>query len=297
MTMTTQFGGPIGPFLDRVQQRGVQVMVSGSCAYTYAGPPADPAAIDQHVRARVVDAVKTVIAPRMASGQLTFRNLGEGTLGDLDNDIIAATGLQPLGIQLGDLAMRFAIDGGPPQREVRAKIRVGGFTIDASSKHGVDVGKLGQQAIAKAKNALVWYLLTTVLVLAIVGGVVWYLKHTVKKALTEPSASAKAAMTWDGKSPLACGGGDEIRIEGVTATLPGTAITANGGCKLTLVNVSITAPDGLEAVGNATITMKGGTIAATGRAVHALGNAKVVLEGTHVTGKLEKLGGATITGP
>jgi hypothetical protein len=45
------------------------------------------------------------------------------------------------------------------------------------------------------------------------------------------------------------------------------------------------------------VTVTGGSITATDLAVQALGNAKVTLAGTKVTGKTQKLGGAAITGP
>lgn len=294
---TTQFGGPIGPFLDNVQQRGVPVSVSGTCDYTMNGPMGDPAQLASHVQNALVQAMRNVIGQKMATGQLTFRNLGEGTLGDTDGEIIAASGLAQSGIQIGNLSMRFAIDNGPPQAEIRARIHVGGFNINASSKGGIDTAHLGNQLVAKAKSALLWYVITGVLVLGIVLGVVIYLKHTVKKALDQPSPTATAAAKWDGKSPLSCGGNDVVTIDGVTAKLDGTAVTAGGNCKLTLNKVDITAPTGIEAGGNAIVTVTGGSITATDAAVHAGGGAKVNLTGTKVTGKIQKVGGAAITGP
>lgn len=294
---STQFGGPIGPFLDNVQQRGVPVSVSGTCDYVTNGPVPDPTGFDNYVKIQVLNAIKNVIGTKMANGQLTFRNLGEGTLGGADAEIVQAAGLQQHGIQIGNLAMRFAIDNGPPQQEVRARIHVGGVNINVSSTGGVDTKALGNQLVAKAKSAILWYVITGVVVLAIVGGVVWYLKHTVKKALDQPSATATAAAKWDGKSPLSCGGNDEVTIEGVTAKLEGVAVNAAGSCKLTLKNVDITAPSGIHAGGNAIVTVTGGSITATDLAVQALGNAQVHLTGTNVTGKTKALGGAKITGP
>lgn len=294
---TTQFGGPIGPFFDNVQQRGVPVQVFGTCEYTLAGPVPDPAAVDNDIRGRLLWAVNAVIGPKMANGQLSFRNLGEGTLGETDSEILAATGLAGMGVQIGNLSLRFAIDGGPPQKEIRARIRVGGISIQASSKGGVDTAHLGNQLVAKAKSAVMWYALTGILVLAIVGGVVFYLKRTVAKAVNEPGAAAKAALTWDGKTPLKCAGSDEIRIEGVAAKLDDTAVSASGACKITLVNVDLTAPTGIEATGSAVVTMQGGSITSSTLAVKALGGAAVHLTKTKVTGKTQKLGAAVITGP
>jgi hypothetical protein len=294
---STQFGGQVGPFLDNVQQRQVPVSVSGTCDYMASGPVADPAALDNEVRMRLLNAIKTVIGTKMASGELRFRNLGEGNLGGADVEIVQMTGLAQQGIQIGNLAMRFAIDGGPPQHEVRARVSVGGFNINASSKGGIDTKGLANQAIAKAKNTVVWYLIAGVLVLAIVGGVGFYLKRTVKKALNQPSASAAAAKSWDGKKTLTCAGNDEVKVEGISAKLDAFAVVASGNCKLTLVNVDLTAATGIEAEGNAVVTVQGGSITATAAAVRAVGNAQVHFTGTKVSGKTEKLGAAVITGP
>lgn len=305
---TTQFGGPIGPFLDRVQQRQVPVSVSGSCDYMTSFAVTDPTGLDNHIRNALLGATHHVIGAKMASGQLTFRNLGEGTLGGTEMEIIHAAGLQQQGIQVGNLAMRFGIDGHAPQQpqqpppqqpqhEVRAKIRVEGVNINVSSTGGLDTKGLGNQLVNKAKSAILWYVGFALIAALIVGGTIWYLKRTVKKAVEQPSASATAAAKWDGKSPLTCSGSDEVTISGVTAKLDGTAVTASGGCKLTLENVDITAAKGIEAGGNAVVTVTGGSITATDLAAQALGNAQITFKGTKVSGKTKKLGGATITGP
>ena len=294
---STQFGGPIGPFMDTVQQRGVPVSVSGTCDYMMNGPVTDPAGLDNHVRNTLLQTIRNVIGQKMAMGQLTFRNLGEGTLGATDQEIVQMSGLQQQGIQIGNLAMRFAIDNGPPQKEVRAHIRVDGINVNVSSTGGLDTKALGNSLVDKAKSAIMWYVLFGVLVLAIVGGTIWYLKRTVKKALDEPSATAKAAAVWDGKSALSCGGNDVIKVEGVTAKLDDVAVTVGGNCKLTLIKVDLTAKTGIAAGGNAIVTVEGGSITATELAVQAMGSAQVTLKGTKVTGKTEHLGGAKITGP
>src|SRR4051812_27733372 len=130
---STQFGGQIGPFQDRVQQRMVPVSVSGTVEFMTNGPVSDPMGLENHVRNQLLGAINHVVSGKMASGQLTFRNLGEGTLGGTDVEIVHASGLQQQGIQLANLAMRFAIDSGPPQQEVRARVHVGGVNINVSS--------------------------------------------------------------------------------------------------------------------------------------------------------------------
>ena len=292
-----QFAGPIGPFFDNVQRRGVPCSVSGTLDYQPT-QPGDPAQIEAWARNQLLAAVNQVIGHKMATGVLQFRNLGEGQLLGAEQEIIQQSGLTQAGVQIGALQLAFGIDNHPPvKREVRANIHVGGLNIKASSTGGVDTAHLGNQLIAKAKSAILWYVLFGVLTLAIVGGTIWYIKHSVKKALDQPSATAAAAKSWDGKTPLTCTGNDVIKIEGVTAKLDGTAVTANGNCQLTLVNCDLTGSDGISAGGNAVVTVTGGSLAATGFAVKSLGSAAVKLSGTKVTGKTQKLGAATITGP
>ncbi len=87
-------------------------------------------------------------------------------------------------------------------------------------------------------------------------------------------------------------------MEGITAKIAtGEAIQAAGNCHLELVNVQITAPTGIAALGGASVTMKGGSIDSTVTAVSAIGAAQVQLQGTKVKGELAALGGAKITGP
>ena len=177
-------------------------------------------------------------------------------------------------------------------------MHVGGFNINASSKGGVDVGGVANQAIAKAKSAIVWWAIGGLLTLAIVGGVTWYIKHTISKAVTQSMATVSGAdIVWDGKSPLTCTGSQTLTFKGVTAKLTGEAVNATGGCTLTLVDCNITGETALAATGGAVVTITGGSLTGTATAVQAMGSAKVTLSGTKVSGKLQKLGSATITGP
>jgi hypothetical protein len=61
--------------------------------------------------------------------------------------------------------------------------------------------------------------------------------------------------------------------------------------------VNLTAPKGIEAGGNAIVTVTGGSVTSTDLAAQALGNAQVTFKGTKVTGKTKALGGAKVTGP
>lgn len=106
-----------------------------------------------------------------------------------------------------------------------------------------------------------------------------------------------AAAKWDGKSPFTCSGNDNLRLNGVSAKLSTTAITASGNCHLTLVNVDVTAPTGIEAGVNAVVTVQGGSITGTTFAIHATANAKVDVTGAKVSGKTQAAGvNAKVTG-
>ena len=106
----------------------------------------------------------------------------------------------------------------------------------------------------------------------------------------------KAAAAWDGTSTFECKGNDKVTLSGVTATVSDTAIRAGGNCQLTLVNVKLTAPVGIEAAANAKVTMTGGSITASTNSVVTSAAANVTLTGTQVTGKSKKSGAAKITG-
>jgi hypothetical protein len=304
--MPIQFGGPIGPFPDRVQQRNVPVDVFGTCEYTSSNPPGPQ--LDHHVQMQLLNAIRNVIGQKMASGQLTFRHLGTGDYASVIPEIVYASGLQQQGIQVGNLAMQFGIDGHRPQRpqnqvEVEAHIHVGGLKINASSDKGLDTQGLQNQLKDKAKSQILWWGIgcgVLLLVALFIGGLGLYIWRSAATSMSSSPATASRTSTaakWDGKSPFSCGGTDSVTISGVKANLTDTAITAGGNCNLTLVGCDITAPTAIEANGNANVTITGGSLNGSTYAVEAGGLAKVKLTGTKVTGKTQSGGGAKITGP
>ncbi len=309
--MSVQIAGPIGPFLDSVQQRQVPAEVVATFDFTPSGPVADAAALEQRVQAQVLRAVREVTAARMAAGTLEFRNLSEGA--DLIiPDVVAASGLAQEGVRVDNLVMTFGVDGRPPKRwnlsapkaaasaapavpNVGVRLHVGGLNINASSRGGVDASGLAGQVGDRIKSTLVWYAVSGLLVLLIVGGVGLYVRHTISQSLHGGSGAPSAAKGAV-KCPISCGGRQSVTSTCVTANLPGTAFTALGACSLTLVNVDITAATGIEAAGSATVVVRGGKITGSTHAVSALGAAKVTFSGTKVTGKTQALGAAKITG-
>jgi hypothetical protein len=140
-------------------------------------------------------------------------------------------------------------------------------------------------------------------IMAIVGVVIFFFVRAQMKDMSAnggmPAAGTGApeTVTWDGKAPYSCGASQVVTIKGTTATLTaGPAISALGACQLTLDGVNITAPDGIQAMGTAKVTVKGGSIKSTGTAISALGTAQVDVQGAKITGKTSALGAAKITG-
>jgi hypothetical protein len=315
--MPVQFGGPIGPFLDNVQQRQVPVDVFGTFEYRANAPPQqDPAFFESWVKGQLLMGIKQVVGPRMDSGQLSFRDLGTGNVAALIPEIIGASGLQQNGIQIGNLTMTFRIDGHMPQQQapqqqqqqpqqpqgpnLHANIRVAGLNINASSQGGLDTKGLQNQLANKAKSEITWWAIGCgVLLLVGIGllGLGLYIWRAASTSMSSATSTSSAAAKWDGKSPFECGANDNVTINGVKANLSATAITAGGNCKLTLVNVNVTAPTAIEASGNAVVNVTGGSLNGSTFAVHAGGLAKVSMTGTTVTGKTQATAAAKITGP
>lgn len=301
-----QFGGPIGAFPDRVQQRDVRVDAFGTCEYMSNQGPPNPQ-MDSHVQMQIMNAIKNVVGQKMMTGELTFRHLGTGDIAMVVPQIIAASGLEQQGFRIGNLTMQFGIDGHrpaapPPQQVVEARIHVAGLNINASSDGGLDTKGLQNQLKDKAKSNIIWYGIGCGILFVVGVGILGlglYIWHSAKTAMdssttTTTTPRAATAAKWDGKSTFDCGGNDAVTLTGVKAS---SGITAGGSCQLTLVGCDITAPIGIDANGNAVVTITGGSINGSTFAVKANGLAKVTMTGTKVTGKTQAMGLAKITGP
>src|SRR5262245_19728775 len=68
-SMPVQIAGPIGPFLDQVQQRQVPVTVVALCDYR-SNVPGDPMQVDQRVQMQMLQAIRDVIGRKMQSREL-----------------------------------------------------------------------------------------------------------------------------------------------------------------------------------------------------------------------------------
>jgi hypothetical protein len=205
-----KFTGEIGPFLDTVQQRQVSVVVAGGCKYSVMNAPGDQAQIEQQVQTQMLRAIHETIAPKMASEQISFSHMIEGTTGPLIPEIFARSGLSQAGIAVDKLAMHFGIDGRPPKpiegpaapapspiAPQQANLRVGGFNVHASTDGGIDTAGLKNQLVAKAKSTIMWWLMGIVIVVIVLGSVGAYGYYAYK----HPPAGAGAAQPAAAKAP------------------------------------------------------------------------------------------------
>lgn len=116
-----------------------------------------------------------------------------------------------------------------------------------------------------------------VAILAVVGVVV---VSTVGKPGGLPSV---LGPSWDGSAPFSCSGNEDVRIEGVHASLPNqTAIRASVNCDLTIVDSDITAARGIDASGNGTIRLENTTLRTSETGIEASMNKRVVLVNSQV---------------
>ena len=95
--MTVQVAGPIGPFLDSVQQRQVECEVVATCEVSPPGP-----ASEQRAQVELLRVIRELTASKMASGTLQFKDLSEGA-DRLVPEVIAASGLAQQGIRVDNL--------------------------------------------------------------------------------------------------------------------------------------------------------------------------------------------------
>jgi hypothetical protein len=323
---STPVGGAVGPFVDPATGQPVPARFFGSVGFEYNG---NPEALVPLLKNRIQMAVSNVLAEKLASGQVALGTLQQSAPHFIA-EIVAQSGVQAMGVrvthmQLDGLELQAPVAAGlqpmamppapmqaaasafgqaaadslaPGNREYEARIKVGGFNVNASTDGGLDTAGLKNQVVGKAKSAVIWYAAGCLVVLFVflgIAGVAGYLWYTHNAPSTASAGPAKASA-WDGKSAFTCGGNDNYKLDGVTANLPeGTAIKAQANCKLELVNCNITAPIAIETAGNATVEVKGGSIQGMQFAARALGSSKINFKGTRLSGKTQSHGGAKIT--
>ena len=304
LTMTVQIAGPIGPFLDNVQQRQVPVMVMATCEAAPSGPVSDRAQFDEHVQTQLLRAIRDVIGRKMERQEMTFRHLGTGDVATAVPEIIAASGLQQNGIGIGNLSMAFGIDGHapqPPAPQQQPQHNMAAGTFDMGGGHQLEVqinGKTPEGYLKDKASSMIWgwiigAVIIGIMVLTGIGFGIYI--YVAAKDTSSPAGAAKtaAAAKWDGKTTFECGGNDIVALNGVTAT---AGVKAAGNCQLTMTGVNITAPVAIEAGANAKVIMTGGSITASTSSVVASGSARVDLVGTKVSGKSKTSAAAKVTG-
>ena len=101
-------------------------------------------------------------------------------------------------------------------------------------------------------------------------------------------------LIWDRDSTLDCTGGvrgDRISLsDEMIESEADPLIFASGGCRLQIVDVSLSAPTAIRATGNAYITVEGGRIEGRDVALEVSGRAVVRLIDTEVEGPIEVSG-------
>ncbi len=124
-----------------------------------------------------------------------------------------------------------------------------------------------------------------VLVLGLgIGALVFHRVNRAVEGATGGAGIFPSALSWNGSAPFSCGANSDVRIEGVTANLPGqTAITASLNCSVTLVDSHITAARGIDASGNGVTRLENSTLDTTGPGIVVSMNKNLVLVNSRVT--------------
>ena len=330
-----QFAGPIGALTDPATGQSHQAKVWGSYTYTSQMPGDQSQVINQALIGAITQTIQQKLVAQQIAIPTIAHSMPALVPEILQASNLATMGTQLSNVQINvqvempqapappaqmppdpnqaaaaamAQAGRDQLDAlDPRNKEYAAQVKIGGFKLNASTDEGFDSEGLKDQVKDKVKSNLIWYGAGCFIVLLIFIGLAilaWYIYSQAQESVSGPgggparaTGSAKT-VTWDGKTPYSCGAGDNVKIVGTTANLKtGTAVSALGGCVVTLENCTITAPTGISAIGNSKITVKGGSVTGKKVAAKALGGAEIVFEGTKVTGKKQALGKAKITGP
>jgi len=109
---------------------------------------------------------------------------------------------------------------------------------------------------------------------------------TAAAASASRAAAAAAEAATEPNKPVTCGSGDTLTLTGQTlSSLDGSPVVANGNCTLHLVACNLRGVTALTALGNARVTVEGGTLTGTGPAIVIGSNASVDVSSATVTGE------------
>jgi hypothetical protein len=122
------------------------------------------------------------------------------------------------------------------------------------------------------------------------------LKSMFAKALDVASAAVDVAKAQQGRGapptgdsmPVVCKGSDDVTITGKRLSMPaGVPVVATGDCVLRLVDCTVDGATGITASNNASVSIRGGSVAGKGPAVVLMGNSKLdVTDGARLSGEM-----------
>lgn len=134
----------------------------------------------------------------------------------------------------------------------------------------------------------------------LVGGIIAFTSWSATSSTTGSGLGAGLGGIggWNGKTPILCGGNDEMTMTGVRAVFgSGTAVTVGGNCHFTCKSCDLEAPQVISAGGNAQVDLIDCVVKGT-QAVVAGGNSEVRIVGaSHVFGTVTSDANAEVTVP
>lgn len=136
---------------------------------------------------------------------------------------------------------------------------------------------------------------------SVIAGIIWYVmdQKAEMDAGNVPAATGAVATpaVWDGVSTFECAGNTVTTLSNQAATVTASpAIRTRANCRLTLMNMNITAPVVIDAQANSQVTVVGGSLSGSQNSIVAAGNAQVNVTGATVTGPVQRSGLAQVTG-
>jgi hypothetical protein len=129
----------------------------------------------------------------------------------------------------------------------------------------------------------------------VIAGFTLYMLRSAGVPMKDVKSTMLGVSSWDGKSALECSGNEELTVENIDATLPGTAVITSGNCHVKFVNCHLKADTVFELNGNSEVRLEGGTFEGE-VAIDASGNSTVRIAGATVTGKRKHRANARIDG-
>jgi hypothetical protein len=229
---TGQLGGPL-TLQDPATGQQVQANVSGTFTFQVQG---DPNQYLPHLQSALLNATGSVLQQKLSQNQVALPTIGQ-SLPYFLQEIIAASGVQQMGAQVGQLQLNVQVAQpqavqpyqgqlppdphtqmqnrmaqiaqeklDPRNYDYEARVNIGGFKLKASTDKGFDTEGLTNQVKEKAKTEIIWWGIgCVVLLLVVVGlGVLgWYVyakfKEGEKKGNWESGSAEPAGEAKDAK--------------------------------------------------------------------------------------------------